>query len=38
MIELLGKWSEEDIGIYLKNNPNKVVVEETRLFVSDLNE
>ena len=38
MIELKGTWTKEDMGIYLKNNPNKIIIEEKKVFVSDINE
>jgi len=38
MIELKGNWTEEDIDIYLKNNPSKFIIVERRLFVKDVNE
>ena len=38
MIQLMGNWTEEDIKLYIKNNPNKIVNVKYQVFVRDLNE
>lgn len=36
MIEICGRWTQEDTDIYLKTHPNKFIVEKKRVFVYDI--
>ena len=37
MNELKGHWTDKDIDVYLKTHPNKIIVVEKRIFISDIN-
>ena len=38
MIELKGSWTDKDIDIFLKSNPNKIIIKTEKIFVKDVSD